>query len=129
MIFQLWNFLSDSWLPTVSEGGNYLDSIRYNTEMIVEAALDTMEITDLANRQVGELSENQQQRVMLARTLVQDVNLLMVEPLIHADITTQELFFHSLERLKVLLKANFHVLLRKCSANTKKGRPGNDSIR
>lgn len=93
MIFQLWNFLSDPWLPTVSEGGNYLDSIRYNTEMIVEAALDTMEITDLANRQVGELSENQQQRVMLARTLVQDVNLLMVEPLIHAESPPRNCFF------------------------------------
>ncbi len=84
-------------------GGNYPDFIRYNTEMIVEAALDTMEITDPANRQVGELSGDQQQRVMLARILACDAGLLLPdEPLNHADITTRELIFHTLERLKVL---------------------------
>lgn len=97
--------------------------------MIVATALDAMEITDLANRQVGELSGDQQQRVMLSRTLAQDVNLLLDEPLNHADITTRELIFHTLERLNGVRKANLQVLLWKCSANTRKGRPGNDSIR
>ena len=50
------------------------------------------------------------------------------EPLNHADITTRELIFHTHERLNAVRKANFQVLLWKCSANTKKGRPGNDSI-
>ena len=66
----------------------------------VDEALSTMRITDLANRQVGELSGGQQQRVMLARTLAHDADLLLLdEPLNHVDISTQELIFHTLERL------------------------------
>jgi ABC-type Mn2+/Zn2+ transport system ATPase subunit len=66
----------------------------------VNQALETMEITDLADRQVGELSGGQQQRVMLARTLAHDADLLLLdEPLNHVDISTQELIFHTLERL------------------------------
>ncbi len=66
----------------------------------VEAALETMEITDLADRQIGELSGGQQQRVMLARTLAHDAELLLLdEPLNHVDISTQELIFHTLEHL------------------------------
>ena len=66
----------------------------------VDEALDAMEITDLAGRQIGELSGGQQQRVMLARTLAHDADLLLLdEPLNHVDITTQELMFHTLERL------------------------------
>ena len=66
----------------------------------VDEALSTMGITDLANRQVGELSGGQQQRVMLARTLAHDADLMLLdEPLNHVDISTQELIFHTLERL------------------------------
>ncbi len=66
----------------------------------VEEALDAMEITELANRQVGELSGGQQQRVMLARTLAHDADLMLLdEPLNHVDLTTQELIFHTLERI------------------------------
>jgi ABC-type Mn2+/Zn2+ transport system ATPase subunit len=66
----------------------------------VEQALATMGISSLAGRQVGELSGGQQQRVMLARTLAHDADLLLMdEPLNHVDIATQELIFHTLERL------------------------------
>ena len=66
----------------------------------VEEALEAMKIVDLADRQVGELSGGQQQRVMLARTLAHDADLLLLdEPLNHVDLTTQELIFHTLERL------------------------------
>lgn len=66
----------------------------------VDEALSTMGISALADRQVGELSGGQQQRVMLARTLAHDADLLLLdEPLNHVDITTQELIFHTLERL------------------------------
>lgn len=72
----------------------------------VDAALEAMEIADLAERQVGELSGGQQQRVMLARTLAQDADLLLLdEPLNHVDISTQELIFHTLERLTAAGKA------------------------
>ena len=75
---------------------------RPNSEDIdrVYEALRAMEIEHLADRQVGELSGGQQQRVMLARTLAHDADLmLMDEPLNHVDISTQEVIFHTLERL------------------------------
>ena len=66
----------------------------------VDAAMETMEITPLADRQVSELSGGQQQRVMLARTLAHDADLMLLdEPLNHVDISTQELIFHTLEKL------------------------------
>ena len=72
----------------------------------VESALNAMEITNLADRQVGELSGGQQQRVMLARTLAHDADLMLLdEPLNHVDITTQELIFHTLERITSMGKA------------------------
>lgn len=72
----------------------------------VDEALSTMGIESLADRQVGELSGGQQQRVMLARTLAHDADLLLLdEPLNHVDISTQELIFHTLERLTAEGKA------------------------
>lgn len=72
----------------------------------VDEALETMEISHLAGRQVGELSGGQQQRVMLARTLAHNADLLLLdEPLNHVDISTQELIFHTLERLTARGKA------------------------
>ncbi len=66
----------------------------------VDQALEAMEITHLASRQVGELSGGQQQRVMLARTLAHDAELLLLdEPLNHVDLATQELMFHTMEEL------------------------------
>lgn len=65
-----------------------------------ERAMQTMEITPLAGRQVGELSGGQQQRVMLARTLAHEADLLLLdEPLNHVDVATQELIFHVLEQM------------------------------
>ena len=72
----------------------------------VDEALSMMDITDLADRQIGELSGGQQQRVMLSRTMAQDADLLILdEPLNHVDIATQELIFHTLERLSALGKS------------------------
>jgi len=66
----------------------------------VDRALENMKIRDLRDRQIGELSGGQQQRVMLARTLAHDAELLLLdEPLNHVDIGTQELIFHTLEKL------------------------------
>ncbi|MDA3811199.1 MAG: metal ABC transporter ATP-binding protein [Spirochaetaceae bacterium] len=73
---------------------------RKDDKKIVELAMKTMEISNIADKQVGELSGGQQQRVMLARTLAHDADLLLLdEPLNHVDIATQELMFHTIEKI------------------------------
>jgi len=75
-------------------------NIRKEDKDAVEEAMETMEICDIAEKQVGELSGGQQQRVMLARTLAHNADLLLLdEPLNHVDIATQELMFHTIERI------------------------------
>lgn len=67
---------------------------------VVESAMKSMGICDLADRRVGELSGGERQRVMLARTLAHDGDLMLLdEPLNHVDLRTQELIFHTLEEL------------------------------
>ncbi|MBN1427994.1 MAG: metal ABC transporter ATP-binding protein [Anaerolineae bacterium] len=64
----------------------------------VERALATMNVADLADKQIGELSGGQQQRVMLARALAQEADLLLLdEPLNNLDVPTQELIFGVLD--------------------------------
>jgi len=66
----------------------------------VESAMESMGIGDLANRRMDELSGGERQRVMLARTLVHDGDLMLLdEPLNHVDLSTQEMIFHTLETL------------------------------
>lgn len=64
-------------------------------------ALDQMGISNLANRQIGALSGGQQQRTFLARALVQNADLyLMDEPLAGIDASTQEQILELLQTLK-----------------------------
>ncbi len=57
----------------------------------VYAALDRLGIADLARRQIGQLSGGQQQRALLARALVQDADVFLLdEPLNAVDAETRE---------------------------------------
>jgi ABC-type Mn2+/Zn2+ transport system ATPase subunit len=57
----------------------------------VQRALDRVGMTGLADRQIGALSGGQQQRVFLARALVQDADLLLLdEPMTGVDRGTEE---------------------------------------
>src|SRR5919108_1249613 len=52
----------------------------------VHLALETVELSDLASRQIGQLSAGQQQRMFIARALAQEAELmLMDEPLTGLD--------------------------------------------
>lgn len=62
-------------------------------------AMEVMHISDLANKRIGQLSGGQQQRVFLARALVNQPDLLILdEPTVGIDAQTQadffELIFH-----------------------------------
>ena len=64
-------------------------------------ALDRVGIADLANRQISHLSGGQQQRTFLARALVQDADLyLMDEPFAAVDAATERAIVKILQELR-----------------------------
>ena len=65
--------------------------LRPDDRRAVAAALERVGITPLADRQIGALSGGQQQRVFLARALVADADLLLLdEPMTGVDRATEE---------------------------------------
>lgn len=68
---------------------------------IVNHALETVEMMNLAERQIGQLSGGQQQRMFIARALAQEAELmLMDEPLTGLDAPAQEGILSLLDGLK-----------------------------
>lgn len=64
---------------------------------LVFAALSRLAIADLANRQIAELSGGQQQRALIARALVQQASLFLLdEPLNAVDEATRDIVDHVL---------------------------------
>ena len=67
----------------------------------VQYALQTVELSDLAHRQIGHLSGGQQQRMFIARALAQEAELmLMDEPLTGLDTPSQEALLNLLDTLR-----------------------------
>lgn len=81
---------------------------------IVDKSLDTLNLNDLAGRQIGALSGGQQQRVFLARALAQEAHLLLLdEPFAGLDSPTSEVLgelLHSLAAEGRLIIVSHHDL-------------------
>jgi zinc transport system ATP-binding protein len=66
----------------------------------VSAALETVDLLSLKGRRIGELSGGQQQRVLIAKAIVNDPELLILdEPATGIDLETQNKFYSLLRRL------------------------------
>jgi ABC-type Mn2+/Zn2+ transport system ATPase subunit len=82
--------------------------------VIVAEWLERMGISDLASKPIGDLSGGQQQRAFLARALVQEPHiLLMDEPFTGVDVSTQEAtlsLFEALREQQVTVLASTHDL-------------------
>lgn len=72
-----------------------------NDSALVAQALAALELTDLAPRQISQLSGGQQQRALLARALVQDADILLLdEPLNAVDQKTRRIMAQVLDNLR-----------------------------
>lgn len=70
-------------------------------QQIVRECLEKVQLTDFANRQIGQLSGGQQQRVFLARALAQKADLLLLdEPFVGVDVATEQIMIEQLRELR-----------------------------
>ncbi len=78
---------------------NWLGNLTKKDDIIIENAMEKVNITHFKNRQVDSLSDGEKQRVMFAKALAQDTDLIILdEPTAHLDIV------HRAELLSLLKK-------------------------
>ena len=68
---------------------------------VVDQALDLLQLSDLAQRQISQLSGGQFQRVLLARCLVQEAQVILLdEPFVGIDSVSERIIMDTLGQLK-----------------------------
>ena len=77
-----------------------LNELTETDEALVDEALETVGITDLADRRVGKLSGGQKQRTYIARVLAAQADLLALdEPTVGVDADSRDRFYALLDEL------------------------------
>ena len=78
---------------------NWIGTLSEEDEVKTKAAIEAIQITDLIHKKCFELSDGQLQKVMLARALAQDTDIIVLdEPTTHLDL------YHKVSVLKLLQK-------------------------
>ena len=68
----------------------------------VDEVLEFMGIADIADRRIGQLSGGQKQRIFVAKALVRNPEIILLdEPIVGVDAETQEKFYKKLSDLNV----------------------------
>lgn len=98
------NNLNPLFPATVKEvvlsGLNGMKNKSKSDQLMCNDALEAMDIVNLADKKIGQLSGGQQQRVFLARALINNPSLLILdEPTVGIDAETQESFFHMIKHM------------------------------
>jgi iron complex transport system ATP-binding protein len=76
------------------------DNISTNQKETAQACLDTVGLVHLSDRKFGSLSHGEQRRVLIARALVHDPQMLVLdEPCSGLDIPSRERFLADIQRL------------------------------
>ncbi len=81
---------------------NFMGFENHEDQEAVSEALETMHLTDLINKGINEISGGEAQRVLIARALAQNANIILLdEPNSHLDIHHQIMIFDLLRELSV----------------------------
>ncbi len=101
-----WNFPVSVWYVVMMGRYGFMNVLRIPSQLdrhAVRNSLEQVQMTDLSDRQIGELSGGQKKRTFLARALAQQATVLLLdEPFSGVDITTEKLMIQLLIELRDL---------------------------
>ncbi len=79
---------------------SWMGKLSKEDKEIIQWALESTGMLDFANRHIGELSDGERQKVMIARALAQQTDLIILdEPTAHLDSPNRLEIFHLLKEL------------------------------
>lgn len=81
---------------------SWMGSLNDSDKQLIQWAMEVTDTVRFANRHVGELSDGEKQKVMIARALVQDTDIIILdEPTAHLDSPNRIEIFHLLRQLSL----------------------------
>jgi len=79
---------------------SWMGGLKNNDKQVIFEALESVGILNLANEHIDELSDGQKQKVMIARALAQDTDIILLdEPTAHLDFPNKLEVMHLLRKL------------------------------